>query len=173
MFELRNLRMGERPVTGQSNRQRIQTFLNNIQQQQSYTRAPSTRPAAPSAHIADIDALANRRCVSAALVSAGFRRDLENAVRRSIETQSTAPVQQIPRAPPIPPTFPSINIEQNTPTLPLHVGPAIREQERSRISQTQTHEPFNIERYCISILYRFTKLIICLDKNVNYMHGKP
>ncbi len=179
MFELRNLRLGERPVTGQSNRERIQTFLNNIQEQQLQqpnTRTPSTRPIMPSAHIADIDALTNRRCVSAALGSATFRRDLENAVRRSIETRpvaQVAPVQQIPQAPPIPRTFVPMNIEhQASPTLPLHVPPVIREQERPQITQIETHEPFNIDRYCISMMYLFIKLIICLDKNVNYMHGK-
>jgi len=177
MFELRRLRLGERPVTGQSNRERIQTFLNNIrQQQQPFARTPSTRPVVPSAHTADIDALANRRCVSAALGSAAFRRDLEDAVRRSIETRpvaTIAPMQQIPQAPPIPRILAPTNIEQqDSPTLPLHVTPVIREPERSQITQIQTREPFNIQRYCISILYLFIKLIVFLDKNANYMHGK-
>jgi hypothetical protein len=180
MFELRNIRLGERPVTGQSNRERIQTFLNNIreqqQQQQPFARTPSTRPVVPSAHTADIDALANRRCVSAALGSAAFRRDLEDAVRRSVETgpvATIAPVQQIPQAPPIPRILAPTNIEQqDSPTLPLHVTPVIREPERSQITQIQTREPFNIQRYCISILYLFIKLIVFLDKNVSYMHGK-
>jgi len=167
MFELRSLRLGERPVTGQPNRERIQTFLNNIrerQQHQPLVRTPSTRPVVPSAHTADIDALANRRCVSAALGSAAFRRDLENAVRRSIETRPVAtvtPVQQIPEAPPIPRILAPTNAEQrDSPTLPLSVAPVIREPERSQITQIQTREPFNIERYCISILYLFIKLIV-------------
>ncbi len=159
MFELRHLRLGERPVTGQPNRERIQTFLNNIQEQQQQpprTRTPSARPAVPSAHIADIDALANRRCVSAALGSAAFRQDLENAVRRSIETRPVVPVQRIPQAPPIPRTLAAMNIEQQgSPTLPLHRTPVIMEQERPQITQIPTHEPFNIERYCISIMYLF------------------
>lgn len=155
MFELRNIRLGERPVTGQSNRERIQTFLNQIQEQQQrqpLARAPSTRPAVPSAHIADIDALANRRCVSAALGSVGFRRDLENVVRSTIEAQAVAPVrrnpqtaatQQIPHAPPIPRAF----VPQNSPVN--------REQERPQITQTETQEPFTIERYPISIMFFF------------------
>jgi hypothetical protein len=174
MFELRNLRLGERPVTGQPNRERIETFLNSIQeQQQRDVRAPSTRPVVPSAHIADIDALANRRCVSAQLGSSGFRQDLENAIRRSIGTRPVAPVQQIPQAPPIPRTLPPTNIEQHvSPTLPLQAAPVIREQERPEITRTVPHEPFNVERYYILIIYLFLNLIIFLDKNVNYMHGK-
>ncbi|UJR10518.1 hypothetical protein I4U23_014721 [Adineta vaga] len=89
MFELRRLRLGERPVTGQPNRERIETFLNSFQESQQETRVPATRPAMPSAHMADIDALTNRRCVSVALGSAAFRQDLENAVRQSIRTVPT------------------------------------------------------------------------------------
>ena len=88
-FELRNIRLGARPVTGrQWNRERIQTFLDYMQEhrlQQSFPRTIATRLAAPSAYIDDIDVLANRRCVSAALGSAAFRRHLENAIRCSIE----------------------------------------------------------------------------------------
>ncbi|UJR35369.1 hypothetical protein I4U23_028126 [Adineta vaga] len=86
MFELRNLRLGDRPVTGQSNRERIETFLNDVQARREQ-RTPATRPVVPSAHLADINALANRGCVSSALRSTGFRQDLENAIRRSIEPQ--------------------------------------------------------------------------------------
>ena len=95
MFELRRLRVGERPVTGQPNRERIEAFLNNIHgQQQQVSRVPSTRPVPPSAHIADIDALTNRRYVSAALGSAAFRQDLENAIRRSTATRPVVPSLQ-------------------------------------------------------------------------------
>ena len=176
-FELRRLRLGERPVTGQSNRERIETFLNNIQEQD--TRAPSTRPVVPSAHIADINALANRRCVSAALGSAGFRQDLENSIRRSITPRPITPAQQIPPAPPIPQTFASNTIEQphvqitpDPPVLPVRVPLIRRDQQRSQNTETLPREPFNLERYCISIIYSFIKLIISIDKNVNYMHGK-
>jgi hypothetical protein len=163
MFELRRLRLGERPVTGQSNRERIETFLNNIQEQD--TRAPSTRPAAPSAHIADIDALASRRCVSAALGSAAFRQDLENAVRRSIEPRPAALIQQTPPAPRMPQTFATHSIEQthshsitqDPPTVPLRVAPIRRELERSQNTQILAHEPVNLERYYISIMYSFIK----------------
>jgi hypothetical protein len=100
MFELRRLRLGERPVTGQPNRERIETFINNnIQEHQQETRVPSTRPVVPSAHTADIDALANRRCVSAALSSAAFREDLENTIRHSIGSRSAQQVPRAPRAP--------------------------------------------------------------------------
>lgn len=147
MFELRNLRMGERPVTGQPNRERIQAFLDNIQerqqQQQPVVQAPSARPVAPRAFTADIDALANRRCVSAALGSTAFRRDLENAVRRSIETRPAEPLPRpsIPQAPPMSRALTPFNHEQTR----AQTIPAIREPV-----QQQVHEPFNVERYAIS-----------------------
>jgi len=183
MFELRHLRLGERPVTGQPNRERIETFLNNIHEHQQNIRTPSTRPVIPSAHLADIDALANRRCVSAALSSAAFRQDLEHAIRRSIVTRTISPVQQIPQAPPMPQTLSSTIIEQQqqqhsqitqgSPTLPVQIEPVIRDQQQSsQINLIPRHEPFNIERYSILIMYLSSKLIISIDKNVNYMHGK-
>ncbi|CAF0722463.1 unnamed protein product [Rotaria sordida] len=157
MFELRHLRLGERPVTGQPNRERIETFLNNIHEHQQNVRTPSTRPVIPSAHLADIDALANRRCVSAALSSTAFRQDLENAIRRSIVTQTISPAQQIPQAPPMPQTLSSTIIEQQqqqhsqitqgSPTLPVQIEPVIRgQQQSSQINLIPRHEPFNIER---------------------------
>lgn len=113
MFELRRIRLGERPVTGQANRERIETFINTIQEsQQPPARVPSSRAPVPSAHMADINTLTSRRCVSAALTSAAFRQDLENTIRRSIGTRTPAaspiptPVARAspPPAPPLPPT---------------------------------------------------------------------
>jgi hypothetical protein len=152
MFELRRLRLGERPVTGQPNRERIETFLNHIQERQEEPRTPSTRPAVPSAHIADIDALANQRCVSAALSSTAFRQDLENTIRHSITTR---PVPQTPQTPRVPtpvvvqqqrprvtPTVPPIPIEQPRPRVTPIVPPIPFEQPRST-------QPLNVERYSI------------------------
>ncbi|CAF4264282.1 unnamed protein product [Rotaria magnacalcarata] len=160
MFELRHIRLGERPVTGQPNRERIETFLNNIQEQQhQHRRVPSTRPATPSAHIDDIDSLASRRCVSAALGSVLFRQDLESAIRRSITPRTVPPVQQTPRAPPIPETLvstvaepqQSAQVTQISSDLPAPAPLVTREQQQqqqsSQINQTRTHEPFNIERH--------------------------
>ncbi|CAF3021904.1 unnamed protein product [Rotaria socialis] len=158
MFELRHIRLGERPVTGQPNRERIETFLNNIQEQQHQNRrVPSTRPAMPSAHIDDIDSLATRRCVSAALGSVAFRQDLESAIRRSITPRTVPSGQQVPRAPPIPETLVSSVVEQQqsaqitqiSSDLPAPVLLVTREQQQqpSQINQTRTHEPFNIERH--------------------------
>ncbi len=138
-FELRRLRLGERPVTGQPNRERIASFLNNIQERRQETRIPSTRPAARSAHMADIDALANRRCVTAALGSVAFRQDLENTIRHSIRTP---PVQQISQAPPAPRVPASVAFEQQRPQTSI-VPPA-------PIEQQPQHEPLNIQRYSIS-----------------------
>ena len=134
MFELRRLRLGERPVTGQPNRERIETFLNNRQERQQGTRVPSTRPAVPSAHSADIDALANRRCVSAALTSAAFRQDLENTIRQSVGIRSTpSAVAQAARPSPSP-------------------APVIAEQARPQVApviavqQPRVEVPLNLER---------------------------
>lgn len=128
MFELRRLRLGERPVTGQSNRERIETFINSIQEPQPEVRAPAARPAAPSAHMADIDALANRRCVSLALSSAAFRQDLENAVRQTIRAAPVAPVVVAP--PPRPQPVAAASATVNTPSVVPPPPPA----------------PFNIQR---------------------------
>ena len=126
MYELRRLRLGERPVTGQPNRERIETFLNNIQEnQQQDTRTPSARPAAPSAHIADINALANRRCVSTALGTAGFRQDLENVIRASIGTRTVQPTPPAPRtAVPAVVAQPLRPVTQTVPPVRLETQPA-------------------------------------------------
>ena len=93
MYELRRIRLGERPVTGQPNRERIETFINTIHEnQQEPARVPSRRPVVPSAHMADINSLASRRCVSAALTSVAFRQDLENTIRQSIGIRASVPV---------------------------------------------------------------------------------
>jgi hypothetical protein len=145
MFELRSLRLGERPVTGQPNRERIQTFLNNIrerQQQQPLVRTPSTRPVVPSAHTADIDALANRRCVSAALSSTAFRQDLENTIRHSIGTRT---VQQTPQAPAAPRLQAPPVVEQQRPQITPIVPPVPIAQP-----PPPPREPLNVQRYSIS-----------------------
>jgi hypothetical protein len=159
MFELRRLRLGERPVTGQPNRERIETFLNNLQENQQETRVPSTRPVVPSAHIADINSLANRRCVSAALSSTAFRQDLENTIRHSIRTPSVASVQQVPtpvtvERPRITQTVPSVPIEQQRSRIPQTIPSTPVEQQRPRITQTVPpvhieQQPLNVQRYFI------------------------
>ncbi|CAF2780352.1 unnamed protein product [Rotaria sp. Silwood2] len=144
MFELRRLRLGERPVTGQHNRERIETFLNNIHEHQQETRVPSTRPAPPSAHIADIDALVNRRCVSAALGSAAFRQDLENTIRHSIGIRPATPVQQTPQTSNIPQVVTRVNVEQQRPQITRTVPQIPIEQQSPQITQTVPQIP--IER---------------------------
>lgn len=163
MFELRSLRLGERPVTGQPNRERIQTFLSNVQEQQRERtqRVPSSRPAAPSAHTADINALATRRCVSAALSSAGFRQDLENAVRRSVQPQSTRPAQEIPRAPPLPE-------QPATPANEAVSSSTSASEEPPPMLSDLFDAPWNIQRYHLtSLTFPFLVLVVALDKNGN------
>ncbi|CAF0834638.1 unnamed protein product [Adineta steineri] len=124
MFELRNLRLGDRPVTGQPNRERIESFLNDIQESQQVVRAPSTRPPVPSAHMADINALTSRRCVSAALGSAAFRQDLENTIRQSM---GGPPVQQV--------RTPVVVQQQRPPITPAALLTAAQ-QLRSNVTRT-------------------------------------
>ena len=132
MFELRRLRLGERPVTGQPNRERIETFINNARENHQETRAPSTRPVVPSAHMADIDALSSRRCVSAALGTLGFRQDLENVVRQSIGIRTAAPTTPTPQRPPAPPASAAPSVVPAPP-------PTVAVQQTS-----------HVERYCLS-----------------------
>ena len=153
MYELQNLRLGERPVTGQSNRERIETFLNNIQTPREQ-RVPSTRPAAPSAHSADIYALADRGCVTTALRSTAFRQDLENAIRRSVQPRLNTSTSQIPPAPSMSRIFSSVpapppqqlQVTQTLPTLPVR-----RQQQPTQVIPRTVHEPLNVERYDIFI----------------------
>lgn len=165
MFELRRLRLGERPVTGQDNRERIQTFLNNAQDHRQDVRVPSTRPPAPSARIADINALTNRRCVSVALGSTAFRQDLENTIRRTIGVSPATPSQSIPQAPTPPQPLASINVQQqpNSQVIQMISQPSIQQQQQQQpnpqviqmisqplIQQQQQQrqpESYNVERY--------------------------
>ena len=144
LFELRRLRLGDRPVSGQSNRERIETFLTNNQDQQQHVRVPSARPAVPSAHIADIDALANRRCVTAALGSMAFRRDLENTIRRSVAVQPVPRVSTAvssPASSPTPSRSPSPLSEDEFP------GVQLISSTRSNQPERDAPQPDGLERY--------------------------
>lgn len=114
MFELRRLRLGDRPVTLQSNRERIETFVNNAEERRRAARVPATREPTPSAHRADIDALISHRRVTSALGSAAFRRDLENTIRHTISSRPAASTSSVqtenptPVATPIPEPMPVV-----------------------------------------------------------------
>ena len=169
MFELRRLRFGERPVTGQSNRERIETFLTNIrEQQQQDKRVPSRRPAVPSAHIADIDALASRRCVSATLSSPAFRRDLENAIRQSIGARPAATVQDDSSCPSVA-TYPRTRFSNCT---------LVRGLRRPR-TRTFFHLAYSIPSTIqrgkvseMSFINQSCSLVVFADRSENYMHGR-
>ena len=89
MFELRNLRHGEKPVSGQEERRRaVEGLVNrvvrsssNSQDQPTVVQDEAIRPE----HITvEVNALIERRPVSSVLQSAAFRRSLENSVRRAV-----------------------------------------------------------------------------------------
>lgn len=145
MFELRRLRLGERPVTGQPNRERIETFLNNIHDRQNETGNQSTRPTVPSAHTADIDALINRRCVSGVLSSAAFRQDLESTIRRTITTRPAAlpSVQQNSTLPIRQQVLTSATVEQ-APSQNVPITPRTPIQQPQ--PQETSHGPMNVRR---------------------------
>lgn len=96
MFELRRLKMGDRPVTGQGNREVVQDFLTR-------TLNPTPEePNRPEAVIVEVQGLVERRPVSSILESMEFRRRLENALRSSIGTVSArraSTASSPPRAP--------------------------------------------------------------------------
>ena len=82
MFELRRLRMGDRPVTGQGNKEAVEEFFTS-----SSTQYNEPAPAVnhrPEAIIVEVQGLVERRKVSSLLNSANFRQRLENTVRSSM-----------------------------------------------------------------------------------------
>jgi hypothetical protein len=146
MFELRGLNQRQRPVTGQSNRERIASFLHERhERQQPRQHVPSTRPVRPSAHMADINALSSRRCVSAALTSAAFRRDLENAIRQTISTQVDTP-----------PVSSSVSSRVAAPATALPT-----EQEHRQVTPVSNDSlPTNITRFDIEHIVRHERHIL-------------
>jgi len=82
MYELRRLKLGERPVTGQGNKEAVETLLH----QQTLPGGVEHRP---DAVIVEVQGLVERRPVSNILQSARFRRQLENAIRSSISNVAT------------------------------------------------------------------------------------
>ena len=82
MFELRRLKMGERPVTGQGNKEAVEGFFQR-QLNSAETGVP-TEEHRPEAVMVEVQGLVERAPVSSILQSQGFRRRLENALRTSI-----------------------------------------------------------------------------------------
>ena len=94
MYELRRLKMGDRPVTGQENKKTVEDFFNS-------RLNPSSEPTPGDQHrpesvVVEVQGLVQTRPVSSILQSAQFRRTLENAIRGGLSTLSSR-VQSSPR----------------------------------------------------------------------------
>jgi hypothetical protein len=81
MYELRNLRHGHRPVTGQDNRRNVEEFFNQALQEESVGREPPTQTHRPEAVLVEVNALVERRPVSSALRRSGFISRLEGMLQ--------------------------------------------------------------------------------------------
>ena len=91
MFELRNIQHGERPVTGQNNRENINKFMSKHftptdgKQIQDEEDAEDHRP---ESVVVEVQGVIERKPVSSVLQSAAFRRQLENVIRGSIQSSA-------------------------------------------------------------------------------------
>lgn len=94
MFELRRIRLGDRPVTGQNHRENIANFVAKYVQDPTHSSQSNkeTIPAnvdaveqhRPEAVIVEVQGVFEQHRVSTVLQSANFRRHLENIIRDSI-----------------------------------------------------------------------------------------
>ncbi|CAG5131153.1 unnamed protein product [Candidula unifasciata] len=103
MYELRNIEHGRRPVTGQSNRERLQQFMekhgvgvkdfsttsgeSSGKEMNIPANVDSVEKHRPEAVVVEVQAVVELRPVSSALQSAAFRRHLENIIRGSLTSQ--------------------------------------------------------------------------------------
>ncbi|KAI0232094.1 hypothetical protein LSAT2_017595 [Lamellibrachia satsuma] len=85
MFELRRLQMGDRPVTGQGNREAVEDFFSQTAPHaESSAATGTTTHHRPESIIVEVNALVERRPVSSMLQSDLFRRNLETMVRGTL-----------------------------------------------------------------------------------------
>lgn len=97
MFELRRIRHGERPVTGQNNRENIASFISkHLQEPVGAGTGKDNVPAnvdaveehRPEAVVVEVQGVFEQRRVSSMLQTQSFRRHLENIIRGSIVSAS-------------------------------------------------------------------------------------
>ena len=86
MSELRKLKVGDRPVTGQENKKTVEDFFNS-------RLNPNAEPTPGDQHrpesvVVEVQGLVQTRPVSSILQSAQFRRTLENAIRGGLSSLS-------------------------------------------------------------------------------------
>lgn len=93
MFELRRIQHGERPVTGQNNRENIASFMaKHLQEPAGASTHKANIPAnvdaveehRPEAVVVEVQGVFEQQRVSSVLGTQNFRRQLENIIRGSI-----------------------------------------------------------------------------------------
>ena len=88
MYELRRLRLGDRPVTGQGSKERLEEFFARELNQPTVNNAANVNNALglrrPESVVVEVNALVERRPVSSVLESSAFRQSLENSLRSYI-----------------------------------------------------------------------------------------
>ncbi|KAK7494703.1 hypothetical protein BaRGS_00014101 [Batillaria attramentaria] len=114
MFELRRISHGERPVTGQNNRENIASFMaKHLQEPSGADSGKENVPAnvdaveehRPEAVVVEVQGVFEQRRVSSMLQTQSFRRHLENIIRGSIASaRRPAPLRTRASEPPRPST---------------------------------------------------------------------
>ena len=84
MYELRRLKTGDRPVTGQENRKNVEDFF----MRSVHPERVAGEDHRPESIVVEVSGLVESRPVSSILQSSRFRRSLENALRGSLVTIS-------------------------------------------------------------------------------------
>ncbi|KAK2151649.1 hypothetical protein LSH36_356g06010 [Paralvinella palmiformis] len=83
MFELRRLQLGDRPVTGQGNKEAVENFFSRSQTGEGATGEGEHRPENVTV---EVSALIERRPVTSLLQSDRFRRNLESALHGALSS---------------------------------------------------------------------------------------
>ena len=83
VFELRRLKLGDRPVTGQGNWEAVEQFFNR---RYNATDDEPEQHDRPEEVVVEVQGLVERRCVSSLLQTLQFRQRLEGALRSSLQT---------------------------------------------------------------------------------------
>lgn len=99
MYELRQIQHGDKPVTGQANRERISQFLSKRFEVQAQNEGKENVPAnvddveehRPEAIVVEVEGLYQQQPVSSLLRSQVFRQQLNNIIRRNMSSFSITP----------------------------------------------------------------------------------
>ena len=89
MYELRRIQNGERPVTGQNNRQTLENFFRHARE--APISSAQELGIRPETVVVEVQGLVQSRPVTLALQSSSFRRRLENTIRSSLGQLPTGP----------------------------------------------------------------------------------